>query len=78
MFVTWIPRANGGSPVTAFRVEYRKQGRIGEWIIAADNISPLKLSVEVGNLDPGEPAHLCGTKDTNLLKGRTSLTPLLA
>ncbi|KAG5269061.1 hypothetical protein AALO_G00197850 [Alosa alosa] len=53
VYVTWIPRANGGSPITAFRVEYRKQGRSGEWMIAADNISPLKLSVEVRNLEPG-------------------------
>ncbi|XP_016114635.1 cell adhesion molecule-related/down-regulated by oncogenes-like [Sinocyclocheilus grahami] len=53
VYVAWIPRANGGSPITAFRVEYRKQGRSGDWIIAADNISPLKLSVEVRNLEPG-------------------------
>ncbi|XP_066541545.1 cell adhesion molecule-related/down-regulated by oncogenes isoform X2 [Hoplias malabaricus] len=53
VYVTWIPRANGGSPITAFRVEYRKQGRSGDWIIADDNISPLKLSVEVRSLEPG-------------------------
>uniref|UniRef100_A0A3B4C4Z7 Cell adhesion associated, oncogene regulated n=1 Tax=Pygocentrus nattereri TaxID=42514 RepID=A0A3B4C4Z7_PYGNA len=53
VYVAWIPRANGGSPITAFRVEYRKQGRSGDWIIADDNISPLKLSVEVRNLEPG-------------------------
>ncbi|XP_075956554.1 cell adhesion molecule-related/down-regulated by oncogenes [Anarhichas minor] len=52
VYVTWIPRANGGSPVTAFRVEYRR-GRSAEWVVAADNISPLKLSVEVRNLEPG-------------------------
>ncbi|XP_030622337.1 cell adhesion molecule-related/down-regulated by oncogenes [Chanos chanos] len=52
VYVTWIPRANGGSPITAFRVEY-KQGRSGDWLVAADNISPLKLSVEVRNLEPG-------------------------
>uniref|UniRef100_A0A8D0D1H3 Cell adhesion associated, oncogene regulated n=1 Tax=Sander lucioperca TaxID=283035 RepID=A0A8D0D1H3_SANLU len=52
VYVTWIPRANGGSPITAFRVEYRR-GRSAEWILAADNISPLKLSVEVRNLEPG-------------------------
>ncbi|XP_030601249.1 cell adhesion molecule-related/down-regulated by oncogenes [Archocentrus centrarchus] len=51
-YVTWIPRANGGSPITAFRVEYRR-GRSTEWVIAADNISPLKLSVEVRHLEPG-------------------------
>ncbi|KAM6933990.1 cell adhesion molecule-related/down-regulated by oncogenes [Xenentodon cancila] len=51
-YVTWIPRANGGFPITAFRVEYRR-GRSAEWLVAADNISPLKLSVEVRNLEPG-------------------------
>ncbi|XP_078786123.1 cell adhesion molecule-related/down-regulated by oncogenes isoform X5 [Oryzias latipes] len=51
-YVTWIPRANGGSPITAFRVEYRR-GRSAEWLVAADNISPLKLSVEIRNLEPG-------------------------
>uniref|UniRef100_A0AAY4E477 Cell adhesion associated, oncogene regulated n=1 Tax=Denticeps clupeoides TaxID=299321 RepID=A0AAY4E477_9TELE len=53
VYVTWIPRANGGTPITLFRVEYRKQGRSAEWVVAADNISPLKLSVEVRNLEPG-------------------------
>uniref|UniRef100_A0A4W4DXC1 Cell adhesion associated, oncogene regulated n=1 Tax=Electrophorus electricus TaxID=8005 RepID=A0A4W4DXC1_ELEEL len=53
VYVTWIPRANGGSPITAFRVEFRKQGRNGDWLIADDNISPLKLSVEVRSLEPG-------------------------
>ncbi|XP_060929105.1 cell adhesion molecule-related/down-regulated by oncogenes [Limanda limanda] len=52
VYVTWVPRANGGSPITAFRVEYRR-GRVAEWVVAADNISPLKLSVEVRNLEPG-------------------------
>uniref|UniRef100_A0A7N8YHV6 Cell adhesion associated, oncogene regulated n=1 Tax=Mastacembelus armatus TaxID=205130 RepID=A0A7N8YHV6_9TELE len=52
VYVTWIPRANGGSPITAFRVEYRR-GRSAEWIVAADNISPLKLSVEVRSLESG-------------------------
>ncbi|XP_057684879.1 cell adhesion molecule-related/down-regulated by oncogenes-like isoform X1 [Corythoichthys intestinalis] len=52
VYVTWIPRANGGSPITAFRVEY-KRSRSTEWGVAADNISPLKLSVEVRNLEPG-------------------------
>ncbi|KAM9318926.1 cell adhesion molecule-related/down-regulated by oncogenes isoform 1-T2 [Pholidichthys leucotaenia] len=51
-YVTWIPRANGGSPITAFRVEYRRN-RGTEWVVAADNISPLKLSVEIRNLEPG-------------------------
>uniref|UniRef100_A0A8C7DVP7 Cell adhesion associated, onco regulated n=1 Tax=Naja naja TaxID=35670 RepID=A0A8C7DVP7_NAJNA len=53
VYVTWIPRANGGSPITAFKVEYKRVNRNNEWLIAADNISPSKLSVEVDNLDPG-------------------------
>ncbi|KAJ8256641.1 hypothetical protein COCON_G00187930 [Conger conger] len=53
VYVTWIPRANGGSPITAFRVEYRRQTRNADWAVAADNISPLKLSVEVRTLEPG-------------------------
>ncbi|XP_030236219.1 cell adhesion molecule-related/down-regulated by oncogenes isoform X1 [Gadus morhua] len=52
VYVTWIPRANGGSPITAFRVEFRR-GRTAAWNVAADNISPLKLSVEVRTLEPG-------------------------
>ncbi|KAK2848195.1 hypothetical protein Q7C36_009877 [Tachysurus vachellii] len=52
VYVTWIPRANGGSPITAFRVEFRK-GRNVDWLVADDNISPLKLSVEVRNLEGG-------------------------
>ncbi|XP_037534245.1 cell adhesion molecule-related/down-regulated by oncogenes [Nematolebias whitei] len=52
VYVGWIPRANGGSPIAAFRVEYRR-GRSAEWVVAADNISPLKLLVEIRNLEPG-------------------------
>ncbi|XP_072211093.1 cell adhesion molecule-related/down-regulated by oncogenes [Excalfactoria chinensis] len=54
VYVTWIPRANGGSPITAFKVEYRRVGRSSDWLIAADSISPSKLSVEVRSLEPGE------------------------
>ncbi|NXE16521.1 CDON protein, partial [Lophotis ruficrista] len=54
VYVTWIPRANGGSPITAFKVEYKRLGRSSDWLTAADNISPSKLSVEVRNLEPGE------------------------
>ncbi|XP_044293344.1 cell adhesion molecule-related/down-regulated by oncogenes isoform X1 [Varanus komodoensis] len=53
VYVTWIPRANGGSPITAFKVEYKRMNRNSEWLVAADNISPSKLSVEVRSLDPG-------------------------
>ncbi|KAJ8280276.1 hypothetical protein GJAV_G00052640 [Gymnothorax javanicus] len=53
VYVNWIPRANGGSPITEFRVEYRRQTRNAEWLVAADHISPLKLSVEVRTLEPG-------------------------
>ncbi|NXS61929.1 CDON protein, partial [Brachypteracias leptosomus] len=54
VYVTWIPRANGGSPITAFKVEYKRLGRSSDWLVAAENISPSKLSVEVRNLEPGE------------------------
>lgn len=53
MYVTWIPRANGGSPITAFKVEYKRLGRNSDWLVAAGSISPSKLSVEVRNLEPG-------------------------
>ncbi|KAM7138044.1 cell adhesion molecule-related/down-regulated by oncogenes isoform 1-T1 [Macrochelys suwanniensis] len=53
VFVTWIPRANGGSPITAFKVEYKRMSRNSDWLVAADSISPSKLSVEVRNLEPG-------------------------
>ncbi|XP_075046455.1 cell adhesion molecule-related/down-regulated by oncogenes [Mixophyes fleayi] len=51
VYVTWIPRANGGSPITSFKVEYKRAGR--HWVAAAENIPPSKLSVEVSNLEPG-------------------------
>eukprot|EP00062_Callorhinchus_milii_P011246 gi/632956996/ref/XP_007894240.1/ PREDICTED: cell adhesion molecule-related/down-regulated by oncogenes isoform X1 [Callorhinchus milii] len=53
VYVTWIPRANGGSPITSFKVEYKRMGRNSDWLVAAENISPSKLSVEVRNLEPG-------------------------
>ncbi|XP_077162542.1 cell adhesion molecule-related/down-regulated by oncogenes [Paroedura picta] len=53
VYVTWIPRANGGSPITAFKVEYKLLSKSGDWKVAADNISPSKLSVEVRYLEPG-------------------------
>uniref|UniRef100_A0A6I8R7N6 Cell adhesion-associated, oncogene-regulated n=1 Tax=Xenopus tropicalis TaxID=8364 RepID=A0A6I8R7N6_XENTR len=51
VYVTWIPRANGGSPITSFKVEYKRTG--GHWNTASENIPPSKLSVEVSNLEPG-------------------------
>lgn len=53
VYVTWIPRANGGSPISSFKVEYRRMNRNNDWLVAADNISPSKLSVEVRSLEPG-------------------------
>ncbi|KAG9482436.1 hypothetical protein GDO78_011235 [Eleutherodactylus coqui] len=50
VYVTWIPRANGGSPINSFKVEYKKTGK--PWMTAAENIPPSKLSVEVSNLEP--------------------------
>ncbi|XP_075420230.1 cell adhesion molecule-related/down-regulated by oncogenes isoform X2 [Tenrec ecaudatus] len=52
VYVTWIPRANGGSPITAFKVEY-KRVRSSAWLVAAEDIPPSKLSVEVRSLERG-------------------------
>ncbi|XP_049712407.1 cell adhesion molecule-related/down-regulated by oncogenes [Elephas maximus indicus] len=52
VYVTWIPRANGGSPITAFKVEYKRM-RSSDWLVAAEDIPPSKLSVEVRSLEPG-------------------------
>ncbi|XP_053451406.1 cell adhesion molecule-related/down-regulated by oncogenes isoform X2 [Nycticebus coucang] len=52
VYVTWIPRANGGSPITAFKVEYKRM-RTSAWLVAAEDIPPSKLSVEVRSLEPG-------------------------
>lgn len=52
VYVTWIPRANGGSPITAFKVEYKRM-RTSDWVVAAEDIPPSKLSVEVRSLEPG-------------------------
>ncbi|XP_072283397.1 cell adhesion molecule-related/down-regulated by oncogenes isoform X2 [Pyxicephalus adspersus] len=51
VYVTWIPRANGGSPITSFKVEYKRMSH--PWMTAAENIPPSKLSVEVSSLEPG-------------------------
>ncbi|CAH2320342.1 cell adhesion molecule-related down-regulated by oncogenes [Pelobates cultripes] len=51
VYVTWIPRANGGSPITSFKVEYKRAGK--NWLTAAEHIPPSKLSVEVSELEPG-------------------------
>ncbi|XP_068935936.1 cell adhesion molecule-related/down-regulated by oncogenes isoform X4 [Petaurus breviceps papuanus] len=52
VYVTWIPRANGGSPITAFKVEYKRM-KNSDWLVAAEDIPPSKLSVEVRSLEPG-------------------------
>ncbi|XP_063799854.1 LOW QUALITY PROTEIN: cell adhesion molecule-related/down-regulated by oncogenes [Pseudophryne corroboree] len=51
VYVTWIPRANGGSPITSFKVEFKRPGT--HWTTVAENIPPSKLSVEVSKLEPG-------------------------
>ncbi|KAL7981501.1 hypothetical protein Chor_002397 [Crotalus horridus] len=75
VYVTWIPRANGGSPITAFKVEYKRVNRNNEWLVAADNISPSKLSVEVDNLDPGPHiAYTEAVSDTQIMLKWTYIT----
>ncbi|XP_040079942.1 brother of CDO isoform X2 [Oryx dammah] len=53
VYVTWIPRGNGGSPIQSFRVEYKKLKKVGDWILAASAIPPSRLSVEITGLEKG-------------------------
>ncbi|XP_061406861.1 cell adhesion molecule-related/down-regulated by oncogenes-like isoform X1 [Lethenteron reissneri] len=54
VFVSWMPRGTGGSPVSAFRVECRRVGRgAGEWKEAASGIPPAKLAVQIDGLAAG-------------------------
>lgn len=51
VYVTWIPRGNGGFPIQSFRVEYRKLKKPGDWVLATSNIPPSRLSVEITGLE---------------------------
>lgn len=53
VFVTWIPRGNGGFPIQSFRVEYKKLKKVGDWILATSAIPPSRLSVEITGLEKG-------------------------
>ncbi|XP_056415940.1 brother of CDO isoform X2 [Hyla sarda] len=53
VFVTWIPRGNGGFPIQSFRVEYKKLKQPGDWILATSDIPPSRLSVEITELEKG-------------------------
>nr|XP_056714427.1 brother of CDO isoform X2 [Euleptes europaea] len=53
VYVTWIPRGNGGFPIQSFRVEYRKLKKLGDWVLATSNIPPSRLSVEIAGLEKG-------------------------
>lgn len=53
VFVTWIPRGNGGFPIQSFRVEYKKLKQTGDWILATSEIPPSRLSVEIAELEKG-------------------------
>ncbi|KAM4701335.1 brother of CDO isoform 2-T2 [Discoglossus pictus] len=53
VYVTWIPRGNGGFPIQSFRVEYKKMKQPGDWVLATNDIHPSRLSVEIGNLEKG-------------------------
>ncbi|MEE6514687.1 hypothetical protein FKM82_023018 [Ascaphus truei] len=53
VYVTWIPRGNGGFPVQSFRVEYKKLKQPGDWVLATRDIPPSRLSVEIAELEKG-------------------------
>ncbi|KAE8621085.1 hypothetical protein XENTR_v10004679 [Xenopus tropicalis] len=53
VYVTWIPRGNGGFPIQSFRVEYKKLKQPGDWILATRDIPPSRLSVEITELEKG-------------------------
>nr|XP_033798331.1 brother of CDO [Geotrypetes seraphini]XP_033798332.1 brother of CDO [Geotrypetes seraphini]XP_033798333.1 brother of CDO [Geotrypetes seraphini]XP_033798334.1 brother of CDO [Geotrypetes seraphini] len=53
VYVTWIPRGNGGFPIQSFRVEYKKQKKAGDWMLATSDIPPSRLSVEIEKLEKG-------------------------
>ncbi|XP_053561791.1 brother of CDO [Bombina bombina] len=53
VYVTWIPRGNGGFPIQSFRVEYKKLKQPGDWVLASRDIPPSRLSVEITDLEKG-------------------------
>lgn len=53
VYVTWIPRGNGGFPIQSFRVEYKKLKQQGDWVLATRDIPPSRLSVEITDLEKG-------------------------
>ncbi|XP_058151828.1 brother of CDO isoform X2 [Dasypus novemcinctus] len=53
VYVTWIPRGNGGFPIQSFRVEYKKLKKVGDWLLATSAIPPSRLSVEITGLEKG-------------------------
>ncbi|XP_066475169.1 brother of CDO [Tiliqua scincoides] len=53
VYVTWIPRGNGGFPIQSFRVEYKKLKKLGDWVLATSDIPPSRLSVEIMGLEKG-------------------------
>ncbi|KAI8505427.1 hypothetical protein Bbelb_166160 [Branchiostoma belcheri] len=56
VYVSWVPRSNGGSPITAFKVQYKKitDGSKERWRTASDKIPPTTLSYQVKTLQPGQ------------------------
>ncbi|XP_069058883.1 brother of CDO isoform X1 [Pleurodeles waltl] len=53
VYVTWIPRGNGGFPIQSFRVEFKKLKQAGDWMLATSDIPPSRLSVEIPELEKG-------------------------
>lgn len=59
VYVTWIPRGNGGFPIQSFLVEYKKLKKVGDWIRATSAIPPSRLSVEITGLEKGRALANC-------------------
>ncbi|XP_064413248.1 brother of CDO isoform X2 [Latimeria chalumnae] len=53
VYVTWIPRGNGGFPIQSFQVECKRLKKGGDWLLVTTDIPPSRLSVEIAGLEKG-------------------------
>uniref|UniRef100_H3AQ39 BOC cell adhesion associated, onco regulated n=1 Tax=Latimeria chalumnae TaxID=7897 RepID=H3AQ39_LATCH len=51
VYVTWIPRGNGGFPIQSFQVECKRLKKGGDWLLVTTDIPPSRLSVEIAGLE---------------------------